>query len=88
MFRHLLEIDERLYERYLTVEKNIKSASNSFYDSYLDLQEQLVKWIVVECSYEIKLQETCGAILKKQEVTTKTSLWKLSPVKSPIRTER
>ena len=68
MFRYLLEIDTKLYERYLTVEKNIKSASNSFYDSYLDLQEQFIKKIVVEQSYEIKLQETCGTILKKQEV--------------------
>ena len=68
MFRYLIEIDAKLYERYLTVEKNIKSASNSFYDSYLDLQEQFVKRILIEQSYEIKLQETCGAILKKREV--------------------
>ena len=45
MFKHLQEIDYKLYERYLTLEKNIKAGSNSFYDAYLDLQEQFVKRI-------------------------------------------
>ena len=33
MFEYLAELDPRLYERYLTVERNIKSGSNSFYDA-------------------------------------------------------
>ena len=40
MFSFLKDLDYRLFERYRTLERNIKSASNSFYDSYLDLQEQ------------------------------------------------
>ena len=47
MFKHLHEIDYKLYERYLTLEKNIKAASNSFYDAYLDLQEQFVKDVAI-----------------------------------------
>lgn len=67
MFNYLIQIDPRLYDRYLTVERNIKSASNSFYDSYLDLQEHFVKLVLAEQAFEIKLQETCGAILRKAE---------------------
>lgn len=67
MFNYLIQIDPRLYDRYLTVERNIKSASNSFYDSYLDLQEHFVKLVLAEHAFEIKLQETCGAILRKAE---------------------
>ncbi len=37
MFAYLKMVDERLYSRYLTVERNVKAASNSFYDSYLDM---------------------------------------------------
>lgn len=68
MFDYLIQIDPRLYDRYLTVERNIKSASNSFYDSYLDLQEHFVKLVLAEQAFEIKVQETCGAILRKAEV--------------------
>ena len=55
MFKHLQEIDYKLYERYLTLEKNIKAGSNSFYDAYLDLQEQFVKDVAVFCEFDIKL---------------------------------
>ena len=60
MFKHLQEIDYKLYERYLTLEKNIKAGSNSFYDAYLDLQEQFVKDIAIFCGLDIKAKETCG----------------------------
>ena len=68
MFNFLDLIDHNLYERYLTLERNIKARSNSFYDSYLDLQEHFVKLVLAEQSFEIKVQETCGAILRKAEV--------------------
>ena len=45
MFKFLQEIDGKLYQRYLTIERNVKAGSNSFYDSYLDLQEQFVKLV-------------------------------------------
>ena len=68
MFDFLDNIDHNLYERYLTLERNIKARSNSFYDAYLDLQEHFVKLVLVEQAFEIKVQETCGAILRKAEV--------------------
>ena len=68
MFNFLDSIDHNLYERYLTLERNIKARSNSFYDSYLDLQEHFVKLVLASQSFEIKVQETCGAILRKVEV--------------------
>jgi hypothetical protein len=68
MFKFLDNIDHNLYERYLTLEHNIKSRSNSFYDAYLDLQEHFVKLVLAEQAFEIKVQETCGAILRKAEV--------------------
>ena len=68
MFTCLEAISLNLYERYLTVERNIKARSNSFYDSYLDLQEQFIKLVLAEQAFEIKVQETCGAILRKDDV--------------------
>ena len=68
MFKFLDDIDHNLYERYLTLERNIKARSNSFYDAYLDLQEHFVKIVLAEQAFEIKVQETCGAILRKAEV--------------------
>ena len=68
MFDFLNVINNNLYERYLTLERNIKARSNSFYDSYLDLQEHFVKLILAEQKFEITVQETCGAILRKSDV--------------------
>lgn len=68
MFEYLIRIEPRIYDRFLTVERNIKSASNSFYDSYLDMQEQFIKHIVMEAGIDYKSNETCGALLKKPEV--------------------
>ena len=68
MFKFLENIDIRLYERYLTVERNIKAASNSFYDAYLDMQEQFVKLVCERFAIDISVHESCGAILKKENV--------------------
>ena len=68
MFKHLKEIDYKLYERYLTLEKNIKAGSNSFYDAYLDLQEQFVKGIALFCEFDIKARETCGELLRRDDI--------------------
>ena len=40
MFEALQRLDGRLWERYLTLKKNVENASNSFFDAYLDLSEQ------------------------------------------------
>ena len=68
MFKHLQEIEYKLYERYLTLEKNIKAGSNSFYDAYLDLQEQFVKDVAVFCEFDIKARETCGELLRREDI--------------------
>lgn len=68
MFEYLKELDNRLYERYLTIERNIKSGSNSFYDSYLDLQEQFLRFIVTQAGLDATARETCGALLKRDDV--------------------
>ena len=68
MFSFLDRIDHNLYERYLTLERNVKARSNSFYDSYLDLQEHFIKLVLSGRGFEIKVQETCGAILRKADV--------------------
>ena len=68
MFEYLQQIDDKIYDRYLTLEKNIKSASNSFYDSYLDLQENLLKFIVSKDGIKLFTHESCGALLKRSEV--------------------
>ena len=47
MFSFLKDLDYRLFERHRTLERNIKSTSNSFYYAYLNLQEQFLR-IVLE----------------------------------------
>lgn len=58
------ELPTRVYERYITVERNIKAASNSFYDSYLDLLEELVKAVAEEYSLELGGKRTCGEMMR------------------------
>lgn len=38
--------NDSLTTRFNTLERNIKSKSNSFYDSYLDLLEATIKYIL------------------------------------------
>ena len=65
MFEYLQEINPKLYERYLTLEKDIKAKSDSFYDSYLDMLEQFVKHVCGVAEIEFKVHESCGNILSK-----------------------
>ncbi len=76
MFKYLQKIDQRLYERYLTLERNVKSASNSFYDAYLDLQEQFVRIVITAFELQIGTHETCGELLRRADVANvfKTTL--------------
>ena len=68
MFEYLQEIDEKIYDRYLTVEKDINGASNSFYDSYLDLQENFLKAVVERNGIALAPHISCGELLKRPEV--------------------
>lgn len=68
MFEFLANIDNRLFERYLTLERNVKAASNSFYDSYLAMLEQFVKTVLETEGIENNKHDTCGAALRRNEV--------------------
>ena len=68
MFEYLNQIDKNVYERYLTAEKDIKSSNNSFYDSFLNLQENFLKTVVEKHGIEIGPHVTCGELLKRPEV--------------------
>ncbi|MFI3163629.1 MAG: hypothetical protein R3Y65_04205 [Bacillota bacterium] len=63
-----MKIDMKLYSRYETVLKNIRAGSNSFYDSYLDMQETFVKFVVDCEEIEYRSNETCGGILRLSKV--------------------
>lgn len=65
MFTFLKEIDGRLYARYVTLERNIKAAGNSFYDAYLDLQEQFVRIALNEAGLDLGEGSSVGGLLKK-----------------------
>ena len=67
-FDFLKQISPRVYERYLTLEKNIKSASNSFYDAYLDLQEELLRHIIASFEIEIITRRSFGELLRLDEI--------------------
>ena len=62
MFEFFTQIGEKLYNRGKTVETNIRAASNSFYDSYLDLTEELLKTIAETANIELTTRMTCGDI--------------------------
>lgn len=68
MFKFLRQISERLYNRGQTVEKNIRSASNSFYDSYLDMLEEFLKEVAVKSDIELSARMTCGDILHNASI--------------------
>ena len=60
--------DNLVQTRYETLIKNIKSNSNSFYDSYLDLLEGTIKFILDSSEISYNKSSTCGNILKEKDV--------------------
>lgn len=56
--------------RFQTLIKNIKNASNSFYDSYLDLLEETIKYILDTNRISYDSTKTCGGIIKEQTVSS------------------
>ena len=68
MINALSYFDNSIVGRYRTVERNIKSKSNSFYDSFLDLLENTIKRILVleEVPYDEKF--TCGTLLREASI--------------------
>ena len=59
--------NDSLNTRYQTPERNIKSKSNSFYDSYLDLLEATIKYFLDENNISYDDTRTCGHIVKTEE---------------------
>lgn len=68
MFEYLKKIDDRLYDRYLTVERNIKSASNSFYDSYLDMLETFIRIVAYNNNLVEEERISCGMLLHNEKL--------------------
>lgn len=68
MINALSYFDNSIVGRYRTVERNIKSKSNSFYDSFLDLLENTIKRILMleNVSYDEKY--TCGTLLREESI--------------------
>ncbi len=60
--------NDALTMRFNTLERNIKSKSNSFYDSYLDLLEATIKYILDENGIEYDDSRTCGYIVKDESI--------------------
>ena len=59
---------DALNSRFETLLRNIKSKSNSFYDSYLDLLEETIKYFLTENNIVFDESRTCGFIVKTDEV--------------------
>lgn len=57
-------LNDSLNNRLYTLELNIKSKSNSFYDSFLDLLESTVKFILDDNKIDYDISRTCGFLVK------------------------
>lgn len=61
-------LNESITNRFTTLLVNIKSKSNSFYDSYLDLLESTIKYFLDENSVYYDDSRTCGFLVKEESV--------------------
>ena len=64
----MILFNESLTMRFNTLERNIKSKSNSFYDSYLDLLEATIKYFLDENSITYDDSRTCGYLVKEESI--------------------
>lgn len=60
--------NDSLTMRFNTLERNIKSKSNSFYDSYLDLLEATIKYFLDENEIPYDDSRTCGFLVKDEAI--------------------
>lgn len=63
----IILFNEEINRRYQTLVKNIKTVSNSYYDSFLDLLETTIKFIFDDNNIEYNKASTCGAIIKEEQ---------------------
>ena len=68
MINDLSYFDDSIVGRYRTVERNIKSKSNSFYDSFLDLLENTIKRILILENVQFDEKFTCGTLLREESI--------------------
>ena len=67
----MILFNESLTMRFNTLERNIKSKSNSFYDSYLDLLEATIKYFLDENSIVYDDSRTCGHLVRNEKEVKK-----------------
>ena len=67
--------NESLTTRFNTLERNIKSKSNSFYDSYLDLLEATIKYFLDENNIIYDDSRTCGYLVKEESIKNFLMNW-------------
>lgn len=60
--------NDSLTMKFNTLERNIKSKSNSFYDSYLDLLEATIKYVLDENNIAYDDSRTCGYLVKEESI--------------------
>ena len=60
--------NDSLTMRFNTLERNIKSKSNSFYDSFLDLLEATIKYFLDENNVTYDDSRTCGYLVKEESI--------------------
>lgn len=60
--------NDSLTTRFNTLERNIKSKSNSFYDAYLDLLEATIKYFLDENNIAYDDSRTCGYLVKEGSI--------------------
>jgi len=60
--------NDSLTTRFSTLERNIKSKSNSFYDSFLDLLEATIKYFLDENNIAYDDSRTCGYLVKEPAI--------------------
>ena len=64
----MILFNDSLTMRFNTLERNIKSKSNSFYDSYLDLLEATIKYFLDENNISYDDSRTCGYLVKEESI--------------------
>lgn len=64
----MILFNDSLTMRMNTLERNIKSKSNSFYDSFLDLLEATIKYFLDENNISYDDSRTCGYLVKEESV--------------------
>lgn len=67
-FKYLEKISPSLQRRYETVEKNIMFSSNSYFDSWLDMFEELIRIIMTNEDISFDGRATCGQLLRVKEL--------------------